>query len=104
MSAASAYESSTVLALGARGKHRGAAFVLAGRTCVRSDGGGLWNEWTLTFDDGRQGFLAEALGTFTLFFERPLAPSFEALRVGSALETGFVVTERGQAKRVARWG
>lgn len=98
------YESSTVLELGARGKLRQAPFVLAGRTCVRSDGGGLWNEWTLVFDDGRQGFLAEALGTFTLFFERPMAPAFDALDVGSALKIGFVVVERGQAKRVARWG
>jgi hypothetical protein len=104
MSAATTYEQSTVLALGSRGKHRNAPFVLAGRTCVRSDGGGLWNEWTLAFDDGRQGFLAEALGAFTLFFERPLAPPFDALRVGSALPTGFIVVERGQAKRIARWG
>ena len=104
MSAANTHEASTVLTLGARGKLRGVAFVLAGRTCVRSDGGGLWNEWTLAFDDGRQGFLSEALGHFTLFFERPLAPSFDALRVGGPLSTGFVVAERGQAKRIARWG
>ncbi|MDB5212076.1 MAG: hypothetical protein JWO86_3 [Myxococcaceae bacterium] len=98
------YEASTVLELGVRGKHGQAGFVLAGRTCVRSDAGGLWNEWTLAFDDGRQGFLAEALGTFTLFFERPIAPPFDALVIGSALKTGFVVVERGRAKRVARWG
>ena len=104
MSASSTYEASTVLELGARGKHRSAPFALAGRTCVRSDGGGLWNEWTLAFDDGRKGFLAEALGSFTLFFERPLAPAFDALEVGGALKTGFIVVERGQAKRVARWG
>jgi hypothetical protein len=104
MSAASTHEASTVLTLGSRGKLRGAPFVLAGRTCVRSDGGGLWNEWTLAFDDGRQGFLSEAASGFTLFFERAIAPSFDALRVGRALETGFVVTERGQAKRIARWG
>jgi hypothetical protein len=104
MSVSSTHEASTVLTLGARGKLRGAPFVLAGRTCVRSDGGGLWNEWTLAFDDGRQGFLAEALGAFTLFFERPIAPAYEALRVGSPLPATFVVAERGQAKRIARWG
>jgi hypothetical protein len=98
------HEGSTVLELGSRGKHRGAPFVLAGRTCVRSDAGGLWNEWTLTFDDGRQGFLAEALGSFTLFFERAIAPAYDALRAGEPLATGFVVVERGHAKRVARWG
>ena len=104
MSAASTYEQSTVLELGARGKHRGAPFTLAGRTCVKSDGGGLWNEWTLAFDDGRQGFLAEALGAFTLFFERPMAPPYETLKPGEPLDPGFVVVERGHAKRIARWG
>jgi hypothetical protein len=104
MSAASTHEGSTVLELGARGKVRGAPFTLAGRTCVQSDAGGLWNEWTLAFDDGRRAFLAEALGAFTLFFERPIAPVFDALVVGQPLATGFVVVERGQAKRIARWG
>lgn len=104
MSQAALYEACTVLQLGARGKLRGAPFALAGRTVVRSDTGGLWNEWTLAFDDGRRGFLAEALGSFTLFFERPIAPLYEALVIGGTIETGFVVVERGQAKRVARWG
>jgi len=104
MSAASENEARTVLTLGARGKHRGARFVLAGRTCVQSDTGGLWNEWTLAFDDGRQAFLAETAAAFTLFFERPIAPVLEALVVGEPLATGFVVVERGQARRVARWG
>ena len=104
MSAASTYEDSTVLELGARGKHRGAPFALVGRTCMRSDGGGLWNEWTLAFDDGRTGFLSEALGAFTLFFERPIAPPFDTLAPGSFLASSFIVVERGHAKRVARWG
>jgi hypothetical protein len=102
--ASRAYDASTVLELGARGRLRGVAFKLAGRTCVESEAGGRWNEWTLVFDDGRQGFLAEALGAFTLYFERPLAPAFDALVVGAPLGTGFVVVERGTARRVARWG
>lgn len=104
MSAASAYEASTVLELGARGKHRGAAFVLAGRSCVKSDNGGLWNEWTVAFDDGRRAFLAEALGTFTLFFDRSISAPYDSLDPGQPLDPGFVVVERGQARRVARWG
>jgi hypothetical protein len=104
MSQSAVYEEHTVLELGARGKLRGAPFALAGRTTVRSDGGGLWNEWTLAFDDGRQGFLSEALGGFTLFFERPIAPPYESIRPGQPIHTGFVVVERGEAKRVARWG
>ena len=104
------YEANTVLELGARGKHRNAPFTLTGRTCVQSDGGGLWNEWTVAFDDGRQGFLAEAMGAFTLFFAGPIAPPFEALVVGKSLDSGltpspsFVVVERGQATRIAHWG
>jgi len=98
-------EESTVLALGARGKLRGAAFALTGRTCVKSDGGGLWNEWVVAFDDGRQAFLAEAMGAFTLYEERPLLPaSLESVVVGGPLDTGFAVVERGHGKRVARWG
>ncbi len=104
MSAASDHEAGTVLTLGARGKHRGAPFALAGRTCVQSDSGGVWNEWTLAYDDGRQAFLAETAGGFTLFFERPIAPSFDSLAVGQPLGTGFLVVERGQARRIARWG
>jgi hypothetical protein len=71
---------------------------------VQSEGGGQWNEWTVAFDDGRHAFLAEALGSFTLFFERAMAPAFDTLAVGRAVGTGFVVVERGEAKRVARWG
>ena len=98
------YEQATVLELGARGKHAGAPFELVGRTCVRSAAGGIWNEWTARFDDGRVGFLAEARGWFTLLFERPIAPPLASLVVGAPLDTGFVVTERGSATRVATWG
>jgi hypothetical protein len=94
----------TVLELGARGKLRGAAFALTGRTLVRSEGGGIWNEWTMRFDDGRLAFLAEARGGFTLFTERPLGFHFEDAQAGKTLDTGYVVVERGKAKRIATWG
>jgi Domain of unknown function (DUF4178) len=100
----SAFENATVLELGARGKLRGAPFTLVGRTCVKSASGGVWNEWTARFDDGRVAFLAEARGSFTLFFERPLAGAWDALTVGAPLDTGYCVTERGEATRVLRWG
>jgi len=104
MTAASELAEHTVLEVGARGKMGGAPFVLSGRTCVRSSGGGVWNEWLATFDDGRRAYLAEAMGAFALFHPRPLAPAFDALVVGAPLETGFVVVERGEARRVASWG
>jgi hypothetical protein len=104
VSQATLYEECTVLELGARGMLQGSPFVLAGRTAIRSHAGGLWNEWTVTFDDGRHAFLAEALGAFTLFFEGSIAPPYEMLRPGEPPGSGFVVVERGEAKRVACWG
>ncbi len=98
------HERSTVLALGARGKVDGLPFTLAGRTCVESDAGGVWNEWTVDFDNGSRAFLAEAMGDFTLLFERPLAPAFEALELGRPLPSTFVVVERGRATRIFRSG
>jgi hypothetical protein len=98
------YEEATVLSLGARGRLGRAAFTLAGRTLVRSKSGGVWNEWTMRFDDGTTRFLAEARGTFTVFEPGALAPAWDALRAGAPLDTGFVVAERGEAERIARWG
>lgn len=98
------YEESTVLTLGARGAIRGEAFVLAGRTCVRGESGGLWNEWLLRSESGEERWLAEASGLFTLYEEAPIAPTWDALAVGSAWATGFVVHEKGQATRVRAWG
>jgi hypothetical protein len=56
------FDESTVLELGAHGSYRGAPFRLAGRTCVRSESGGLWNEWVLAFQDGTKKWLAEGRG------------------------------------------
>ncbi|HEY8072518.1 MAG TPA: DUF4178 domain-containing protein [Labilithrix sp.] len=98
------YEESTVLEVGARGKHAATGFELVSRTVVKSDAGGIWNEWVLRFDDGRVGFLAEARGWFTLVFEQPIAPARGKLVVGAPLDTGFLVTERGAASRIATWG
>lgn len=98
------FDESTVLELGAHGTYHGAPFRLAGRTCVRSDGGGLWNEWVLAFQDGSKKWLAEARGAFTLFDDAAIAPDFDALVVGGPLDTGFVVVERGKAERVATYG
>lgn len=98
-------EATSALTLGARGDHRGARFTLAGRTCLRSRAGALWNEWLVAYDDGRRAFLAEAMGAFTLFVEAPaLAADIFGQTPGAPLETGFVVVERGIARAVARWG
>jgi uncharacterized protein DUF4178 len=102
--AARAHEASTVLELGAGGRFQRARFTLTGRTCVRGSSGGLWNEWIARFDDGRTAYLAEARGSFILYEEKPLTPAWDALVVGQNVSTDFVVVERAEAKRVARWG
>lgn len=94
---------STVLEVGARGRFRGSAFELAGRTLVESDFGGVWNEWNVALDGGGQAFLAEAMGSFVWMLERPIVPSFDRVKVGAFLSSCLVV-ERDRARRVARWG
>lgn len=109
-SLAELYAGSTVLDLGARGKLRGVpgapsgGFRITGRVCVRSEAGAIWNEHHLTFDDGAEAWLAEARGAFTVFVEGAIVPPWEALAAGAPLDTGLVVVERGQAKRVAAFG
>lgn len=98
------YEDATVLSLGARGRLDGVAFALAGRTLLCSKGGGVWNEWTMRFDDGSTRFLAEARGAFTVYAEGAPSPAWSALAPGRPWDAGFVVVERGEAERVARWG
>ena len=99
-----AYERATVLELGARGVLDGAPFTLAGRTCVRGRRGAIWNEWSLSFDDGRSSFLVESTLGLAVYDDGTLIPAFAALTVGAPLDTGFVVVDRGEATRVAQWG
>ena len=50
----------TPLQLGTSGKRKG-EFTLIGRVRVEWERG-FWNEWYLRFDDGREGWLADAQG------------------------------------------
>ncbi len=57
----------TPLQVGTRGKYKGAPFLAAGRVQMKMPVG-FWNEWALVFDDGRQGWLGEAQGTYAVSF------------------------------------
>lgn len=59
------------LQVGSRGVHQGVAFSLAGRLKIGWRDG-VWNEWFMILEDGRNGWLAEAQGFFAVSFERPL--------------------------------
>jgi hypothetical protein len=100
----------TPLQLGAEGRYRGTHFAVVGRIQVRYDDGG-WNEWYLAFDDGRQGWLSEAVGEYAVSFEaevpeEPL-PAWETLAPGLVVMLGQVryeVTDRRQARVVGGEG
>ena len=97
------FEESTLLTLGAKGAFDGERFELVGRTCLRGDGGALWNEWAMRFAKEKTRWLAEARGELVVYDEdESIFGSFEALVVDVPI--GFVVVERGEATRVATWG
>jgi hypothetical protein len=76
------------LKIGSRGSHKGSHFVIIGRLKVAWSEGS-WNEWYLLFDDGRQGWLAEAMGFYMLSFEvadTSRAPAAATLKVGKKYE------------------
>jgi len=58
-------EDYTPLQLGTGGQWDGQGFTLVGRIQLRYDAG-LWNEWYLLFDDGSDGWLADASGQYML--------------------------------------
>lgn len=79
--------------LGARGRHSGVGFEVAGRLQV-AYGRGTWNEWFLAFADGTVGWLADALGQYAIV--RPRDPSrFGELPWHRAFAVGAVLTIDG---------
>src|SRR5439155_21491247 len=60
-----------------RGSYRGVGFGLIGRTQMRHEAGGMWEESSGAFDDGRWGWLAEATMKSYISFKvyvRPVPP------------------------------
>ncbi|MBI5100689.1 MAG: DUF4178 domain-containing protein [Nitrospirae bacterium] len=76
------------LKIGSRGKFKNRVFEIIGRLKVAwSDG--YWNEWYLLFEDGKRGWLAEAMGLFMLSFEvedTSLVPARDKIRVGEGYD------------------
>lgn len=58
----------SVVQIGAQGKYRGTAFTVIGKLVV-GWADGRWNEWYVCFEDGRDGWLAEAQGDWMLSYQ-----------------------------------
>jgi hypothetical protein len=96
-------DSASPLELGITGRWQEKRFELVGRAQLKHAAGGFWDEWYLSFNDGRWGWLAEAQGRFYLTFPREKAkPPRSMPVVGDRLVLGddspsFVVAEAGEA-------
>ena len=96
--------------LGSRGRHHGTPFEVAGRLQVQY-GRGTWNEWFIELADGNVGWLADALGQFSIV--RPKnqqvvagrVPPFSALQLNQVLVIDglqvVVIDRRGAAYKGA---
>ncbi|MBI5640715.1 MAG: DUF4178 domain-containing protein [Nitrospirae bacterium] len=76
------------LKLGSTGKYRDTRFEVIGRLKVAWSEG-FWNEWYLLFENGKNGWLAEAMGFFMMSSEAKVTdrvPGREAVRVGNSYE------------------
>ncbi len=87
------------------GKYHGVGFRIVGRTQMRHQAGGVWDEWYAAFDDGRWGWLAEAQGKYYVTFKTAAGqlPTREQIAVGGRLD-GMVVTEVGTATVISGEG
>lgn len=65
-------EDGSVLQIGTRGRLAGKPFMLLGRL-QRSWEKGAWSEWYADFGDGREGWLAEAMGFYYFTFRQQVA-------------------------------
>ena len=88
------------LRVGVAGKYAGRGFRVTGRTQLRHQAGGVWDEWYVAFDDTQWGWLAEAQGNFYLTSRTSkTAPAYAALQLGQPVAEidGLVVQEIGTA-------
>jgi hypothetical protein len=96
--------------LGVTGVFGGTRFTAVGRFQLKY-GRGVWNEWNLLFDDGRNGWLGEAQGLYAVTFlsvvPNATIPPFEKIAVGNPIEIKdryYTVTNIESARCVAGEG
>ena len=97
-------DTGTPLRTGLAGKYRGNGYRITGRSQLRHQAGGVWNEWYAAFDDGRWGWLAEAQGRYYVTFKvAEDAPPFESIDLSQQVNN-LTVTEIGHAELISAEG
>jgi hypothetical protein len=84
-------EDGSPLQLGTLGRFKG-DFSLIGRVRVSWEDG-FWNEWFVRFDDGREGWLADAQGLYMISFPvevPPGMPTATEIRPGLPIQVGKI--------------
>ncbi|HPZ06573.1 MAG TPA: DUF4178 domain-containing protein [Candidatus Eremiobacteraeota bacterium] len=91
----------TRFALGRKGKIKGKNFEVVGRVRYRGEDC-FWDEWYLTFEDGKPGWLTEEEGECALFNKEKVksaVPDKSNLRVGKTIDLNnykIFITEIGE--------
>ncbi len=90
------------------GQYSGNTFTIIGRI-QKSHGTGTWDEWCLSFDDGRTAWLSESEGEWNLMFPLegigvPAADQLRPLSSFALRDRTFVVEEVGTAHTVTAEG
>lgn len=87
------------LRVGTTGTYRRMSFRITGRTQLRHEAGGVWDEWYAAMDDGRWAWIAEAQGRFYVTFKAAAEPPpFDQLTLGARALDNLVVAEIGTAR------
>jgi ribosomal protein S27E len=102
-------EDSSLIQIGSEGKFRGVHFGVIGRIQLKHEAG-VWNEWHILFDDGRNGWLSEAGGEYVVSAQvavKEEIPPFESLVPEMAVTLAgrsFTVTDLETARCVSGQG
>lgn len=84
-------------------------FQIIGRLRYQYDAG-MWDEWFLTFEGDKPGWLVEDEGEYTLYHKQALTaavPPFEEVQVGNVIRIGereIFITQKGEANIVGGEG
>jgi len=92
------------LRVGLAGHYGKTGFRITGRTQLRHQAGGVWDEWYAIFDNGAWGWLAEAQGRYYVTFPVDrTAPPLAQLQLGQRIDD-LVVSEIGVAELASAEG